>query len=99
MTLTATNVESGAIVKITDKVISTESIIITNSKPVAPWVGYSNYGNSDSASSLLSKSIELKDIIRIPSDNPNLIIQLLGFSGGLLPVGIGKQLLLIPTTV
>jgi len=94
LTLTATNVESGAIVKITDKVISTESIIITNSKPVAPWVGYSNYGNSDSVSSLLSKSIELKDIIRIPSDNPNLIIQLLGFSGGLLPVGIGKTVTL-----
>ena len=94
LTLTATNVESGATVKVTDTVISTESIIITNSKPVAPWVGYSNYGNSDSVNSLLSKSIALKDIIRIPSDNPNLIIQLLGFSGGLLPVGIGKTVTL-----
>jgi len=95
LTATAISAEGGG----TAQEISTERVVVTNSRPPAPEVGVSSDMSANifkdavaQGNSAFGSPIAVSDLIRLPQNNSSFSIQLLGLSAGVTVLVDGKPL-------
>lgn len=87
---TAITTEGGA----AEQVLSTERVVVTNSRPPAPEVGVATAMASTAFTDAvaLGTPIALSDLIRLPQNNPSFSVQLVGLAAGVTVLVDGRPL-------
>ena len=93
LTATAISVEGN----LSKEVVAEERVVVTNSRPPAPFVGVATDLSPSIIQSVLEGgSIALSQLIRLPQNNPSFSVQLVGLAAGM-TVMVGSTALPIMT--
>jgi len=80
LTATAISVEGN----LSEQVVAQERVVVTNSRPPAPFVGVATDLSPSFIQSVLEGgSIALSQLIRLPQNNPSFKVQLVGLAAGM----------------